>query len=173
MAELLDSADFVGINYYRRNLVGFDPGEPGWAGLHQGPGLRSDAGAEMHPQGLLQLLRRTWMRYGLPLIVTENGVADASGQLRPTYLRSHAYALACAAAEGIPVQGYFHWSLMDNFEWTDGYALRFGLYRVDFASQRRIPGPGAEEFRRLASLLRAGAAPGGVAAGAQEAGPQA
>ncbi len=173
MAELLDSADFVGINYYRRNLVGFDPGEPGWAGLHQGPGLRSDAGAEMHPQGLLQLLRRTWMRYGLPLIVTENGVADASGQLRPTYLRSHAYALACAAAEGIPVQGYFHWSLMDNFEWTDGYALRFGLYRVDFASQRRIPGPGAEEFRRLAGLLRAGAAPGGIAAGAQEAGPQA
>lgn len=157
LAELQGSADFVGINYYRRNLVGFDPFSPGFAGLHQGPGLRSDAGLEMHPAGLLQLLRRAWRRYGLPLIVTENGVADAAGSLRPLYLRAHAHALACAVAEGIPVQGYFHWSLLDNFEWTDGYRLRFGLYRVDFATQTRLPTAGAEEFRRLAALLRGAA----------------
>jgi beta-glucosidase len=154
MAELLGSADFVGINYYRRNLVAFDPRAPGWAALHQGPGLRSDAGVEMHPAGLLELLRQAWRRYRLPLIVTENGVADAGGQLRPTYLRVHAHGLARAVAEGIPVQGYFHWSLLDNFEWTDGYTLRFGLYRVDFPSQRRIATAGATEFRRLAALLR-------------------
>ncbi|MCU0529016.1 MAG: family 1 glycosylhydrolase [Cyanobium sp. Prado107] len=154
LAGLRGSADFIGINYYRRNLVGFDPRAPGWASLHQGPGRLSDAGVELHPEGLLVLLREAWGRYGLPLIVTENGVADAGGQLRPTYLRAHAHALACAVAEGIPVQGYFHWTLLDNFEWTDGYALRFGLYRVDFSSQERIPTPGVTEFRRLAGLLR-------------------
>ncbi len=154
LAELRGSLDFVGINYYRRNLVDFDPFAPGFAGLHQGPGLRSDAGLEMYPAGLLQLLRRAWQRYRLPVIVTENGVADAAGSLRPDYLRAHAYAVACAVAEGVPVQGYFHWSLLDNFEWTDGYRLRFGLYRVDFASQRRLATPGGDEFRRLAGLLR-------------------
>lgn len=152
--ELRGSVDFVGMNYYRRNLIDFDPFSAGFAGLHQGPGPRSDAGLEMHPDGLLQLLRQAWRRYGLPLIVTENGVADAAGTLRPLYLRAHAHALACAVAEGIPVQGYFHWSLLDNFEWTDGYRLRFGLYRVDFASQERLPTPAVEEFRRLADLLR-------------------
>lgn len=153
MPELIGSADYMGMNYYRRNLVGFDPRSPGWAGLHQGPGRRSDAGIEMHPAGLLDLLRQAWRRYGLPPIVTENGIADASGQLRPGYLRAHAHALSYAVAEGIPVQGYFHWSLLDNFEWTDGYRLRFGLYRVDFSSQERTATAGAVEFRRLAALL--------------------
>lgn len=154
LADLQGSADFVGINYYRRNLVRFDPQSPGWVALQQGSGRCSDAGVEIHPQGLLEMLRLAWQRYGLPLIVTENGVADAEGSLRAGYLRAHAFAVACAIAEGIPVQGYFHWSLLDNFEWTDGYSLRFGLYRVNFSSQQRDPGPGAREFQRLARLLR-------------------
>ncbi|MGB7564864.1 MAG: family 1 glycosylhydrolase [Prochlorococcaceae cyanobacterium] len=155
MAELAGSADFVGVNFYRRHLVRFAPDTPTMVELRSGPGPLSDAGVEILPQGLLTILRRVWNRYQLPVFITENGVADAAGSLRGPYLRSHAYAMAWAMAEGIPVKGYFHWSLLDNFEWTDGYTLRFGLYSVDFATQERRWGPGAEEFRRLAALLAA------------------
>jgi beta-glucosidase len=150
---LAGSADFFGINYYRRNLVRFTPSAPGLVTLYQGPGPLSDAGVEMYPEGLLMLTRQVWERYGLPVMVTENGVADAAGNLRSKFLRSHVYALSRAASEGIPVLGYFHWSLMDNFEWSEGYAYRFGLYRVDFETLERTPGPAVDVFRQM-SLQR-------------------
>jgi beta-glucosidase len=150
---LAGSADWFGLNYYRRNVVRFSPGEPGLVELLQGPGPLSDAGVEVYPEGLLRLMRRVWDRYRLPIIVTENGVADSTGVLRPAYLRGHAYAVARAVAEGIPVEGYFHWSLTDNFEWAEGFDARFGLYRVDYATLERREGPGAVEFRRLGELL--------------------
>jgi beta-glucosidase len=146
---LKGSADYFGINYYRRNLVRFAPGEPGLVSLQQGPGQLSESGVEVYPEGLLRLLRRAWERYRLPVYITENGVADSSGQLRAEYLRSHLYATALAIAEGIPVLGYFHWSLLDNFEWAEGYRYRFGLYSVDFETFERTPGLAVGEFRRL------------------------
>ena len=146
------SADYFGINYYRRNLVRFTPSAPGLVTLLQGPGRLSDSGVEIYPEGLLRMLRRVWRRYELPIYITENGVADARGSLRPAYLRSHMYAASLAIAAGIPVRGYFHWSLLDNFEWSEGYAHRFGLYSVDFETLERTPGPAVEEFRRLAAL---------------------
>ena len=109
---------------------------------------------EIFPEGLLRLIRRVWKRYKLPIYVTENGVSDASGRLRPGYLRGHAHAVARAVSEGIPVEGYFHWSLLDNFEWAEGYGHRFGLYTVDFDTFERRNGSGADEFARLAVLLR-------------------
>ncbi len=150
LEALLGSADWVGINYYRRNMVRFDPGAPGLVELRPGPGTLSDSGIEIYPEGLLRLLRRIWKRYELPVYVTENGVADATDGLRADFLRSHAYAVARALDEGIPVHGYFHWSLIDNFEWSEGFEPRFGLYRVDYESLERSPTRGAEEFRRLA-----------------------
>ena len=96
---LAGSADFFGINYYRRNLVRFTPSAPGLVTLLQGPGLLSDSGVEIYPEGLLRLLRRTWQRYKLPIIVTENGVSDANGRLRPAYLRGHAHAVARAIGD--------------------------------------------------------------------------
>ena len=149
LPELKGSADFFGINYYRRNMVRFTPSAPGLVTLQQGPGKLSDSGVEVYPEGLLRLLRRVWHRYGLPIYITENGVADSTGLLRPEYLRSHLYATSMAMDEGIRVLGYFHWSLLDNFEWAEGYAYRFGLYSVDFETFERTPGPAVEEFRRL------------------------
>ncbi len=146
---LLGSADWVGINYYRRNLVRFDAGAPGLVELLPGPGPRSDSGIEIYPEGLLRLLRRIWQRYELPIYVTENGVADAADRLRPDFLRGHAHALARALEEGIPVRGYFHWSLLDNFEWAEGFGPRFGLYRVDYETFERTSTRGAGAFRRL------------------------
>lgn len=152
LPSLAGSADFLGINYYRRNLVRFDPGAPGLVKLTPGLGPLSDSGVEIYPEGLLRLLRRSWKRYGLPIYVTENGVSDAADRLRADYLRSHAHAVAVARAEGIPVGGYFHWSLLDNFEWSEGFGPRFGLYRVDYETFQRQSTAGAEEFRRLAGL---------------------
>jgi len=143
------SADYFGINYYRRNLVRFTASAPGLVTLVQGPGQLSDSGVEVYPEGLLRLLRKVWERYELPIYITENGVADSGGQLRLDYLRSHLYATSLAIEEGIPVHGYFHWSLLDNFEWSEGYSYRFGLYSVDFETFERTPGPAVQEFRRL------------------------
>jgi beta-glucosidase len=153
LSGLAGSADYFGINYYRRNLVRFTPSAPGLVTLLQGPGPLSDSGVEVYPEGLLRLLRRVWDRYGLPIYITENGVSDASGRLRPGYLRGHAHAVARAIDEGIQVDGYFHWSLLDNYEWSEGYGPRFGLYTVDFETFERRRGEGAEEFARLAKLL--------------------
>ncbi|MEK6612926.1 MAG: family 1 glycosylhydrolase [Gemmatimonadota bacterium] len=150
--ELKGTIDWVGINYYRRNLVTFAPGAPGMVEIHPGPGTLSDAGIEIYPEGLLALLRESRKRYPLPIMITENGVADSAGVHRPMFVRQHAYAVKKAIEEGIDVRGFFHWSLMDNFEWTEGFGARFGLYRMDRATQARTPAAGWEEFRRLAPL---------------------
>ena len=151
---LAGSASYFGINYYRRNLVRFTPSAPGLVTLIQGPGKLSDSGVEIYPEGLLRMIRRVWRRYELPVFVTENGVADASGNVRSEFLRSHLYAVSQAVEEGIPVRGYYHWSLMDNYEWAEGYTYRFGLYGVDFDNFERIPGVAVDEFRRLSGVLR-------------------
>jgi beta-glucosidase len=147
---LKGSLDFVGINYYRRNLVRFTPGAPGLVLTTTGPGPLNDRGWEIHPEGLLRVLRMAWARYRLPIHVTENGIPDAKGTKRAAFIRAHAHAMARALAEGIPVRGYFFWSLLDNFEWTDGFAPRFGLYRVDYTTLERTLAPGAEAFTEIA-----------------------
>jgi beta-glucosidase len=150
--ELKGTIDWIGINYYRRNLVRFKPGAPGMVDISAGPGTLSDAKVEIYPAGLLALLREGWKRYRLPIVITENGVADSVGILRPMFIRQHAYALKQAIAEGVDVRGTFHWSLMDNFEWAEGYGWRFGLYRLDLKTLARTPAPGSEEFTRLAPV---------------------
>ncbi len=163
--ELVGTADWIGVNYYTRNRVRFSPLAPGLVARGPGPGALSDLGWEIRPAGLLSVLRETWARYHLPLHVTENGVADAADAHRPAFLRMHLHAVARALAEGIPVRGYFHWSLLDNFEWADGFAPRFGLYAVDYATLARTPRGSAAAFRALAAeagiTAAAGAAPTG------------
>ena len=92
------------------------------------------------------------------IFITENG-ASASDKPTPDgrvfdldrimYLRAYLTQLQRATSEGVPVHGYFHWSLMDNFEWVDGYEKRFGLYHVDFETQKRTPKLSAEFYRKL------------------------
>ncbi len=125
--DLAGSADFFGINYYRRNLVRFTPGAPGLVTLLQGPGPASDSGVEIYPEGLLRMIRRAWDRYELPIMITENGVSDSTGRLRPDFLRGHAHAVA--------------------------HGPRFGLYTVDFETFERRARSRAKEFARLSELL--------------------
>ena len=119
-------------------------------------------GWEVQPEGLTRLLGRVHREYtdpaGVALYVTENGAAyndavDADGSVRDTerveFLRSHLAAVQDAIEQGVPVGGYFYWSLMDNFEWAWGYDKRFGLVRVDYATQERTLKNSAIEYRRI------------------------
>jgi beta-glucosidase len=150
---LANSVDFFGANYYRRDMVHFAPSAPGMVETTSGPGTLSDLGWEIYPEGLYELLLHAYARYQLPIYVTENGIADSKGDRRPGYVRGHLYALSRAIAEGVPVRGYFHWSLLDNFEWAEGFTPRFGLYKTDYSTMARTPAGGSEVFQQAAKEI--------------------
>jgi beta-glucosidase len=125
------SFDYLGINYYSRYDVRFDLSDPSLSKQYFPPGrAKSDLGYEIYPEGLYRALMRM-RRWGWPMYILESGVADAAGTQMPQYLRAHLYAMEQAMAHGADVRGYFHWSLVDNFEWADGYFGKMGLFRVD------------------------------------------
>jgi beta-glucosidase len=149
--------DFLGVNYYSRVVVraGSD-GKPDAVAVVP-EGELTDMGWEVFPQGLYDLLTRLDREYGPSKIyITENGAAysdapDADGRIadrrRIDYMRSHLAESHRAIADGVPLAGYFAWSLLDNFEWAHGYTKRFGLYWVDYESQKRIPKDSAFWYR--------------------------
>ncbi|WP_375552784.1 GH1 family beta-glucosidase [Rhodophyticola porphyridii] len=138
--------DWLGLNYYTRKLIDHRPGPwPNYAEV-EGPLEKTQMGWEIYPDGLRDFLIRTARDYtgDLPLYVTENGMANADTADRPDiaridYLSRHLNAAREAIAEGVPLRGYFTWSLMDNYEWALGYEKRFGLIHVDFDSLQRTP----------------------------------
>jgi len=151
--------DFLGVNYYSRTVVRADSaGEP--VAVRMVPKRElTDMGWEVFPQGLHAMLLRLEREYRPSKIyITENGAAytdeaDATGRIaderRIGYLRGHLVAASRAIADGVPLAGYFTWSLLDNFEWAHGYAKRFGLFHVDFATQRRRPKDSAHWYRQV------------------------
>jgi len=151
LAAISAPLDFLGLNYYSRNVLSGVPGPAGEPAPRTVPMAATEAltdmGWEVWPQGLEDVLRRIDREYHPPRIyVTENGAAYADGPngdgrvhdtRRRAFLAGHLRALRRAIAAGVPVAGYFHWSLLDNFEWGHGYTKRFGLVHVDYATQRR------------------------------------
>jgi beta-glucosidase len=150
--------DFVGINYYLRLYVTDDDAAgPPRARIVDPPNCpRTATGWEIHPPGLVDTLQWVRNRYGdKPLYITENGAAfddepESSGAVddvaRVEYLREHLQAARQAIGLGVNLRGYFVWSLLDNFEWHSGYSKRFGIFRVDYPTQRRIPKSSARFF---------------------------
>ena len=140
---ITEPIDWLGINYYTRKLIG--PAEGPWPALQEFDGRlpKTNMGWEIYPDGLHHFLKRVAATApGLPIVVTENGMAtDASPEdpARIAYLEAHLAAAGQAIAEGVPLKGYFVWSLLDNYEWALGYAKRFGLVHVDFATLERSP----------------------------------
>jgi beta-glucosidase len=144
--------DFVGLNYYSRFTVADAPEGNGVPGLNtkaawaSGPHAKTDAGWDIFPEGFHDILMvMNQHTGGLPVEITENGAAynigpDAHGEIadvqRIAYLRSHLRQLSRAIHDGVPVRAYHGWSLLDNFEWAEGYSKRFGLVWVDFANGR-------------------------------------
>jgi len=149
--------DYLGVNYYSRTVLAAGP-----AGLPRAVPAApreelTEMGWEVHPDGLEEVLRRVTRDYGARSVyVTENGAAfvdpaPADGRIadprRIAYLRDHLLAAHRAIAAGVPLRGYFAWSLLDNFEWGHGFTRRFGLYGVDFATGERTPKDSAFWYR--------------------------
>jgi beta-glucosidase len=155
--------DFIGVNYYTRNVIGHDPTVVPIRARTVATPERPHTlmGWEVYPAGLTQMLRRVTERYGrIPLYVTENGAAftdppASDGRLvddpeRVAFLRAHLEAAHRALAAGVDLRGFFVWSLLDNFEWSSGFGRPFGLVQVDFRSQRRTPKTSASFFAEVA-----------------------
>ncbi len=154
--ELIGSVDFFGVNYYSRLFVRADVWpKPNLELVYEdrdGMGV-TDLGWEVHPQGMQESLQEM-ASYGLPLYVTENGLDDRSDSRRSAHLYDHLDAVLRAKDAGVDVRGYFHWSLMDNFEWLEGFEPRFGLYRVDRQTLQRTETRGAALFRQVCAERR-------------------
>ena len=151
--------DYLGVNYYTRSVVSADGS---WKPQNSGLPL-NDMDWEIYPQGLTQLLVRMHKDYPLPPIyITENGGAfpdalqdgQVNDQDRIRYIDEHIDALAQAMAQGVQVHGYMVWSLMDNFEWASGYAKRFGIVHVDYASQKRTLKASAQWYQNFLAYQR-------------------
>jgi beta-galactosidase len=162
-------ADFVGLNYYFRGrvtatgtpltaaipILDFIPAtayaSPADPSLPPCPTTCSELGAEIYPQGFRDVIG-TAAAYGLPVYITENGIADADDDQRPAYLASHLRQLLLAISDdGADVRGYFHWSLVDNLEWVFGYQPKFGLYSFDAKTLKRTPRPSAGLYAEIAA----------------------
>ncbi len=154
--------DYIGINYYTRSVFkacknnNFEP-----CPAQTQP--TTDMGWELYPQGLTEVLVDIHQRYDLPPVyITENGAAMKdelnNGQVddddRIRYFQTHLNALESAMSQGVDVRGYFAWSLMDNFEWAEGYEKRFGLVYVDFKTQKRTIKNSGEAYRQLLKARR-------------------
>ncbi len=154
MAVVGTPIDWLGINYYTRSLIADDPATPAFpAKPVDGPLEKTDIGWEIYPQGLTDLLVRVSDEYKkLPIFVTENGMAEVEGiddPRRVNYYEAHLKAVLEAQRQGADVRGYFAWSLLDNFEWAEGYAKRFGLVHVDYETQKRSPKASYRAFQGL------------------------
>ncbi len=162
LEQLKQPIDFLGVNYYTRNVSRDEP--TAWpvraAAVRQKRHTYTETGWEVYPQGLTDTLVWVKERYGsLPLYVTENGAAffdppAVEGELledplRVDYLKRHLAAAHAAIEQGVDLRGYFVWSLLDNFEWSLGYSKRFGIVHVDFETQKRTPKASARLYSEV------------------------
>jgi len=134
--------DFIGLNYYFHKHI---------EGLKFSPEKAhsvSDLGWGIFPEGLYFVLREL-KKYQKPIYITENGLADAKDEKRSQFIKDHIFWMKKAMAEGIDVQGYFHWSLLDNFEWDKGFKPRFGLVEVDYKILSRKIRPSAYDYKKI------------------------
>lgn len=150
-----DTLDFLGINYYMREFIEFDGlAFPGVMGKicsltkHRDAGFRNFLGWEEYPEGLYQILMKL-RKYNTPILVTENGTCVVKDEDRQRSLKGHLDAVWRAIQGGSPVKGYYHWSLMDNFEWAEGYKPTFGLIEVDFKTQDRKVRPSGLDYAEI------------------------
>ena len=165
-----DRLDWLGVNYYTRAVVrgrssllarifagirvlpdivpgyGFACSRNGYS-LDRRP--TSDFGQELYPEGIAQALTQM-SKYERPMYVTENGTADAKDELRPRYITEHLRTIEDLVEEKqVDLRGYLHWALTDNYEWAEGFRMRFGLFGVDLQTKSRVPRGSVELLRRI------------------------
>ncbi len=133
--------DFIGLNHYLHSKFGMSMHEEAAA-------TRSDMGWELHPTSLYECLIDL-KRYNVPVFVSEHGIADAADTRRAAFLRTAAMNITRAKKDGVPLFGYFYWSLLDNYEWKHGFGKRFGLVEVDYTTLERKVRPSASVFAEM------------------------
>lgn len=145
-----NTLDFIGVNYYSRQLVELK--KLGIANLamdvcknNHHPVKKNSLGWDIYPEGLYELLLKL-KKYGLPVIITENGICIEDDNLRWEYICAHLKNIYLAMEKGVPVKGYLYWSLMDNFEWDKGFGPRFGLIDIDYSTYKRTVRESAKKF---------------------------
>jgi beta-galactosidase len=148
-------ADYIGENYYGFSIVRGYPGFPLVDGVtlsdNTEHGLpKNDLGWDIYPRGLGEAVDFA-ATYHLPIVITENGLADATDANRPRFIAEHLAELAAKIESGVDVRGYFHWSTIDNFEWSSGFCPRFGLFHVDYTdpSRSRTARPSASVYQQI------------------------
>lgn len=154
---LRNSADFIGINYYSQDRVRFTLNPFKLLGEEQypvgvelsDPTREGRAYSALLPEGLYETIKRV-SRLGIPIYITENGLPDADDDQRPRWLLAHLQAVHRAISEGHDVRGYFHWCFSDNFEWHEGWKLRFGLVEMDPQTQERMIRPSGRLYAKIA-----------------------
>jgi beta-glucosidase len=146
-----EAFDFVGLNYYSRLQYHFDLFTEGkMIPVQRLPRAElTDKGWEIYPEGLYRALHMISSRTAKPIYITENGIADDSDMKRAGFIEDHLLVTNRAIHDGMNVKGYFYWSLLDNFEWADGFDVRFGLYAVDYATQKRTLRKGSLKYEEI------------------------
>lgn len=149
--SIQDTNDFIGIQYYHTDFIKFTPFLNGrWGPIDvKNPNLRlTDLGWDIYPEGIFHLLKRA-SQYHKPIYITENGLADAQDTQRASFIKENLMWVQKAMQKGADVRGYFHWSLLDNFEWDKGFWPRFGLVEVDYKTLERKIRPSALVYKKI------------------------
>jgi beta-glucosidase len=143
LEKIKNEIDYIGVDYYFHNRIVFYP--PFIKNLNK---KTSDLGWEIYPKGIYYILKEL-KKYQKPIYITENGVADAQDKFRKDFIKDHLFWVHKAIQEGADVRGYFHWSLMDNFEWGRGFEPRFGLIKIDYKTMERKPRHSAYYYAQI------------------------
>jgi len=145
--------DFIGVNYYSRQLVELEKWGINNLAMdvckeNHHPVKKNSLGWDIYPQGLYEMLLKV-KKYGLPVIITENGICTPDDNLRWEYICAHLKNIHLAIGKGVNVAGYLYWSLIDNFEWDKGFGPRFGLIEVDYNTYKRTVRESAKKFGQV------------------------
>ncbi len=154
LPEVRGTQDYFGLNYYTTNTVAFDLRNRSslFASSIYPPGTDvADGGMNANiPEGFFNAIKWAVRTYpNLPILVTENGIEDATDRLRPRYLAQHVHAMWQAVNFNWPIRAYYHWTLVDNFEWERGWTQRFGLWALDTETQQRTKRPSADLYAAI------------------------
>lgn len=148
MPEAKGATDFIGLNYYSQLLINLRRGADPFSNWKREGQIMTDFPYATYPEGFYRAIKRI-SQLNKPIIVTENGIPDNQDDRREDWIVRYVYAMKKAMSEGIDIRGYHYWSLLDNFEWAEGYDMRFGLYEVNFETQERKLREGAKCYGRI------------------------
>ena len=147
--DAIGAIDFIGLNYYSRwHVKGHLNTATPFTFETRPEDIQTDMPYSIYPEGFYRAIQ-TISKLNKPIIITENGIADNKDDRRELFIERYLYALYKAIMDGYDIRGYFYWTLMDNFEWAEGYAMKFGLYEVDFTTQKRELRKGSLAFSKI------------------------